>query len=149
MAVRADSHTVREARDAADLDAALALRFAVFCEEQGVSREEELDGRDDEATHFVALDREGAVVGTCRLILEKGTAKLGRLAVARRARRRGVGGALVQAVEDAARRSGAARIVLGAQLEAIALYRRHGFAAYGEEFLDAGIPHRMMEKQLA
>ena len=33
----------------AEREAALALRHRVFCEEQGVARELEVDGRDDEA----------------------------------------------------------------------------------------------------
>ncbi|MDX6644071.1 MAG: hypothetical protein QOD76_2033, partial [Solirubrobacteraceae bacterium] len=71
---------VRRARDAAERDAAVALRQRVFCEEQGVPRTLELDGRDGEAIHIVAL-RGGDVIGTCRVLLDGSTAKLGRLAV--------------------------------------------------------------------
>ena len=69
-------------------DAALALRHRVFCEEQGVAVDLEADGRDGEALHVVAVS-DGAVVGTCRLVLDGDTAKLGRMAVEPEARGRG------------------------------------------------------------
>ena len=45
---------------------AVAVRRAVFVDEQGVPERLELDGRDDEATHFVAYDG-GRPVGVARL----------------------------------------------------------------------------------
>ena len=112
-------------------DAALALRHRVFCEEQGVALDLEADGRDGEALHVVAVS-DGAVVGTCRLVLDGGTAKLGRMAV-----------------EPEARAAGAGRISLHAQARARDLYARAGFAEGGEHFEEAGIEHVLMEKRLA
>ena len=73
---------VRPPRDEAELRAALALRHDVFCVEQGVSEADEIDGRDGEALHVVAV-RNGRVVGTCRVLIDDGIGKLGRMAVAR------------------------------------------------------------------
>jgi len=78
---------VRPARDESEVGAALALRHEVFCVEQGVSLEEELDGRDRDAAHLVVVDEDRAVVGTCRLLVEGSEVKLGRMAVARSRRR--------------------------------------------------------------
>jgi predicted GNAT family N-acyltransferase len=139
---------VRRTRSAGEVEAAFALRFAVFCDEQGVSREDELDGRDDEATHFVAV-RDGAVVGTCRLLVDGDVAKIGRMAVARDERRGGVGGRLLEAGEAAAREHGARRVVLAAQVQAEPFYARHGYRAAGRPFEEAGIEHIRMEKALA
>ena len=61
---------VRPARDPAEVHAALALRYEVFCVEQGVSLAEERDGLDDQALHLVVVD-DGEVVGTCRLLPER------------------------------------------------------------------------------
>jgi predicted GNAT family N-acyltransferase len=58
--------TVRPARSAKEVEAAQDLRVRVFCDEQGVSPEEELDGLDHDAVHIVALDESG-VIATCRL----------------------------------------------------------------------------------
>jgi predicted GNAT family N-acyltransferase len=137
---------IRRARGAAELEAALALRRAVFCDEQGVPSALEVDGRDGEAIHLVAVEG-GRVVGTCRLRTGDSTLKLERLAVARDARRRGVGGALVVAAE--AHAADAARVVLTAQTRAVGLYAARGFVTVGEPFEQAGIEHVRMEKRLA
>ena len=138
---------VRPARDQSEVDAALALRYDVFCGEQGVSLAEERDGLDGEALHLVAL-QDGEVVGTCRLLAEGSEVKLGRMAVASSHRGRRLAAALLVEADSRARELGARRIVLAAQLSAQAVYERVGYASYGDVFLDAGIEHVMMGKAL-
>ena len=138
---------VRPVRDQTEVDAALALRYEVFCVEQGVSLAEERDGRDDEALHLVVVD-DGDVVGTCRLLAEGSEVKLGRMAVAPAHRGRGLAGELLVEADARARELHAQRIALAAQLTAQALYARAGYAPYGDVFLDAGIEHVMMGKAL-
>jgi predicted GNAT family N-acyltransferase len=141
--------TVRPAA-ADELPAILALRHEVFCVEQGVPEELDRDGCDRGALHLVA----GAgrrVIGTCRLVGtdRQETWRLGRMAVARDWRGRGVGGAiLVEAHRQAALR-GVRRMVLAAQLPARDFYSRHGYEPFGEEFEEAGIPHVAMTVVLA
>ena len=139
---------VRPTRDAREVAAALALREEVFCGEQGVSLAEERDGRDRDAVHLVVVD-DGAVVATCRLLVEGTTVKLGRLAVARSRRGLGLARMLLTEADAQARALGAERIALAAQLTAQALYERAGYGAYGDVFLDAGIEHVMMAKTLS
>jgi len=140
---------VRRVRDARELEAALALREAVFAGEQGVDPAADRDGRDGEALHLVAVE-DGAVLGTCRLLVAPGgTARFGRLCVARAARGRGLGAALLAAAEREARAAGAARMGLHAQTDALPLYERAGFTPYGERFQEEGIEHLGMEKALA
>lgn len=128
-----------------DLDACLALRRIVFIQEQDVPEAEEMDGLDDSATHFLAT-LDGRPVGTARMHIIDGTAKIGRVCVLAETRGTGLGAALMQAVLDHARSGGnAERAILGAQLHALPFYEKLGFLAYGPEFDDAGIPHRMME----
>jgi predicted GNAT family N-acyltransferase len=138
---------VRPARDQAEVDAALALRYDVFCIEQGVSLDEERDGRDDEALHLVVVDG-GEVVGTCRLLPVGSEIKLGRMAVVASHRGRGLAAELLVEADVRARELHAQRIALAAQLTAQALYERAGYAPYGDVFLDAGIEHVMMRKAL-
>jgi predicted GNAT family N-acyltransferase len=139
---------VRRVRGEEELRAALALRTEVFVGEQGVPVEEEIDGRDEEALHLVALE-DGRVVGTCRLLALDGAMKLGRMAVVRERRGRGVASALIEGAEREARAAGARAMVLDAQIGAQRLYERAGYVARGERFLDAGIEHVRMEKVLA
>ncbi|WP_205696309.1 GNAT family N-acetyltransferase [Conexibacter sp. SYSU D00693] len=148
--------TARLVVDEAELAAALALRHEVFCLEQGVSEEDELDGRDAEAEHLVVVDDDGTVVATCRLLhgspdgdRERPATKLGRMAVRRDLRGRGLARALLDEADVRAARVGSGRIVLTAQLDAIGLYERAGYAAWGDVFLDAGIEHRWMAKDVA
>jgi|1186.fasta_scaffold108388_3 predicted GNAT family N-acyltransferase len=141
---------VRPARDADEFRAALALRHEVFVVEQRVPLSEEIDEHDEtDALHLVAVD-DGRVLGTCRLVAEGGaTVKLGRVAVAATARRRGIASRLLAEGEARAAGLGARRIALAAQTDALPLYERAGYAAYGERFMDAGIEHVMMKKDLA
>ena len=140
--------TVRPTLDQSEVAAALALREDVFVGEQGVTLDEERDGLDADALHLVVLD-DGVVVGTCRLLFEGTTVKLGRMAVARTRRGLGLARALLSEAEAQARARRARRIVLAAQLSAQALYDRAGYGAYGDVFLDAGIEHVMMAKALS
>lgn len=141
---------VRIASSAEDRAACFAIRHTVFVVEQNVPEDEELDDLEDACTHFVALDGDDQPVGTARLwITPEGDAKAQRVAVLAEVRGRGVGVALMNALETEARRRGARKVVLAAQVSALGFYERLGFTAHGELFLDAGILHRTMEKGLA
>ena len=126
-------------------DLALALRTQVFVDEQHVPMELELDGLDEGARHAVAVDDNGEVVGTARILP---TGKIGRMAVRRDRRSMGVGAALVEALVGEARRTGIRELVLDAQCHAIGFYERFGFVAEGSTFFDAGIQHRRMRRRL-
>ena len=142
------SWQIAEATAAADLAACMALRFDVFCREQGVGAAQERDGQDAAAVHLLArLD--GAPVGALRLRRLGETAKIERVCVARAHRGTGLGAALVRAgLDRAARVPGATRVQLGAQLHALAFYERFGFSACGAEYIDAGMPQRDMARPL-
>ncbi len=137
--------------------AAFALRFEVFVDEQGVSPEGERDLLDDdpETLHFLALadakDASGApdtVLGVGRMLKPgaDGRPHIGRIAIAREARRSGVGRVLMDAIERAALerygRRGSVTVALSAQVQAIPFYEAIGYVIAGEEYLDEGIWHR-------
>jgi predicted GNAT family N-acyltransferase len=140
--------TVRVARDAAELKDAQDLRVRVFCGEQGVAPELELDGLDDEATHIVALDESG-VIATCRLRFSGESCKLERMAVETDRRGLGVGMRLLEGAEDEARRQGAGEVELKGQVAARGFYERGGYTVLSEEIVeDAGIDHVRMSRAL-
>jgi predicted GNAT family N-acyltransferase len=139
---------VRRAAGPAEVDAALELRYRVFCGEQGVGLDADQDGLDPEALHLVAIDGE-QLVGTCRLLFGDGVARLGRMAVEPEARGRGIGAAVLEEAERESRAAGVARMRLHAQLAARSLYERGGFEQVGAVFMEEGIPHLAMEKALA
>jgi predicted GNAT family N-acyltransferase len=139
---------VRRIRDAAELAAALHVRDVVFIQEQGVSHEGDVDGRDEEAIQLVATDEDGRVIGTCRVLIEDDHAKFGRLAVLPEHRGHGLGARLLAEAEREVRAAGATRMQLDAQTDALTLYERAGYAAYGDVFLDEGIDHLRMRREL-
>jgi predicted GNAT family N-acyltransferase len=141
------AYEIRRVRDDGEMQAALQLRHDVFCIEQGVPEREELDGRDHEGIHLVAVV-DGELVGTCRVLLVGTTAQFSRLAVRRSARRRGIATALLQLADEETRALGGRRLVLHAQTYAQALYERAGYRTRGRVFTEAGIKHIAMEKQL-
>lgn len=121
-----------------------AIREAVFVEEQRVPRELEMDADDAAATHF--LLSEGGRHLACGRLLPDG--KIGRMAVLRAHRSRGLGRQLLDCIIRHARRQGMARLYLHAQQDAIGFYQRAGFARYGKPFEEAGIPHAAMQLQI-
>jgi predicted GNAT family N-acyltransferase len=139
---------VRTARDPEEVEQALALREQVFCVEQGVPLEADRDGLDAHAIQVVAVDSD-RVVGTCRVLVDDGVGRLGRMAVEREARGRGVGAAILAAAEQSARDSGARLMRLHAQRYVEDLYMAAGYTPYGQPFVEEGIPHVSMEKRLA
>ncbi len=123
---------------------AFGLRREVFMLEQGVSHADEYDDLDRVATHFVMV-LEGNVVATLRVLYLPEHAKIGRFAVRRSFRGRGVGGRLFRAVIESIKASGCERIALEAQIDKTRFYEKFGFHVYGEQYIDAGIVHRRMK----
>jgi predicted GNAT family N-acyltransferase len=138
---------IRRITTRAELEAALVLRYEVFCVEQGVPRREERDGRDHDATHLIAV-KDDLVIATCRLVFVGTTVQFSRFAVARTARRQGVATAMLRVADEQALARGANRVVLHAQTYVRSLYEQAGYIARGREFVEADIEHVAMEKLL-
>ncbi|MFM1891465.1 MAG: hypothetical protein RLZ44_542 [Pseudomonadota bacterium] len=124
----------------------LAVRSAVFVEEQGVPLELELDGEDARAWHLLARSSDGQPIATGRLLPD---GHIGRLAVLAGWRGRGIGRQLLQGLLRQARAQQLPAVFLHAQVDAIGFYQAAGFVAEGADFMDAGIPHRLMRRRLA
>ena len=120
------------------------IRFAVFVDEQKVPVEMELDEHDAACVHVIAR-ADGQAVGTGRLLPN---GHIGRMAVLKRWRGRGVGAAMLKVLMTAARERGDKEVVLSAQTHALGFYSKHGFVSEGPEYPDCGIPHQDMRKQL-
>ena len=122
----------------------MPIREAVFVAEQGVPAELEMDEFDADCLHALAYDGAKAV-GTGRLLPD---GHIGRMAVLKEFRGKGVGGAVLASLIDAARRRGDRELALSAQVHALAFYRAHGFKPVGEVYQEAGIPHQAMTRTL-
>lgn len=121
-----------------------AIREEVFVREQFVPVDMEWDEFDERSHHVMAMV-DDVPVGTGRLLPD---GHIGRMAVLKPWRGHGAGGALLTSLMEVARGLGMRRVVLNAQIQAMPFYLRHGFQAEGEKFMDAGIPHRRMWRDL-
>ncbi len=128
------------------LPLARPVREEVFVAEQKVPLELEWDEWDEPSDHAVARDASGRAIGTARLLPD---GRIGRMAVLREWRRRGVGAALMEALLQKAREQSLSRVTLHAQTHAAGFYRRLGFSERGGEFWEAGIPHVEMTLELS
>lgn len=137
----------------AQLEACLALRQAVFVEEQHVPPELEVDEWDrlERAIHLCATEEDsGQVLGTARVKhLNFQEAKIQRVAVAQSQRGKGIGSALMQYAAAVLQQKGFHRIVLDAQIAAEPFYRQLGYSRVSDDlFYDAGILHVRMVRNL-
>ncbi len=121
------------------------IRFSIFVGEQNVPPGIELDEKDADCVHAIAYDEAGKAIGTGRLLPD---GHIGRMAVVKEWRRRGVGAELLEALIGEARKRGHKEVVLSAQLQALEFYRVHGFTAEGKVYEEAGILHQQMRRQI-
>lgn len=150
---------IQIARDAEEIAACMKLRHLVFVEEQGVPVSEEVDGLDESCTHILAIDGDGLSAGTpvaaarLRFVPEPAedrvVAKVQRVCVAPDYRGRGLGRKMMEFILSHIRSDDRTKTVrLSAQTDAMGLYEKLGFTVTSETYMDAGIPHKDMEKQL-
>lgn len=125
--------------------ALLGLREAVFIQEQAVPEARERDGLDPSCRHVLARDDAGQPIGCARLTPQYG---IGRMAVLKPWRGRGVGTAMLRELVALARAEGVPEVSLNAQIGAVDFYRREGFSACDKTFTDAGIVHQAMTMAL-
>ncbi len=135
---------VREADWKREAELIRGIRYEVFVEEQHIPIEVEFDDQDEGARHFLAVDAHGQALGTTRLL---SSGQIGRMAVLRGHRRRGIGRMLLDAAVQAARARGAYRVFLHAQSQTVRFYAAAGFVRDGEPFMEAGIPHLPMARE--
>jgi len=134
---------VKQVSSRKELEKAFAIRIRVFVKEQGVPEEIEMDRDDKRAVHFLAFWKKHAV-GTARVVMRRESAKVGRMAVLKSYRRRGVGNKLLRCAVAVAIRQHAQNVYLHAQVPVIGFYETMGFRCVGPVFDEAGIPHRKM-----
>lgn len=124
------------------------IRSIVFTDEQGFSAETDIDSLDDVALHLLVYDS-GEPAATARLYQEKdGSWHIGRVAVLKEFRGRGIGAIAMRILMQKARSFGAEEVHVGAQRQAEGFYRILGFEPYGEEYMDEHVPHTMMKAEL-
>ena len=118
-----------------------SIRHRVFVEEQGISCRDEIDGFDASCRHLIAIADGIGCIGCARIMT---TGQLGRMAVQKAFRGRGIGASLLKHAIEEARLFVPNDIFLHAQSHAEAFYTRFGFIKKGGTFEEAGISHILM-----
>lgn len=136
------------AENQSDFFSCMLIRSRVFMIEQNVDISLELDEEDKTCTHYCLFDDNNIAVGTCRILNHGDIAHLGRVAILKEYRKLGYGAFMIHEVEKSCKKLGYKKIELGAQLHALPFYKKQGYHAYGDIFMDADIEHRMMVKEL-
>lgn len=131
-----------------ELQDALEVRRRVFVEEQDIPEDEEYDDYDSEALHIVAKEGD-RVIGTARvLFLGNNHAKIERMAILKPFRRKGIGTKIMTLLNEELKNRQVKQAVLHAQYVVAGFYESCGFKKYGTPFLEVGIQHIKMQKQI-
>lgn len=121
-----------------------SVRRQVFIEEQQIDEADEWDAQDAQALHAVVLNEAGMPLATGRMFPDSqqvGMALIGRMAVVKAMRGRGLGKQVLQALMQAAKQAGFTHVKLHAQTSAQAFYAAQGFVPEGDVYDEVGIAH--------
>ncbi|UFU00593.1 GNAT family N-acetyltransferase [Radiobacillus kanasensis] len=126
---------------------AYSVRTQVFVEEQNVPPELEIDDLEDVAIHFLGYEN-GLPVAASRLRLVEDYGKLERICVLKEYRGKSFGKDIISRMESYIRDQGLQKSKLNAQTHAEGFYQSIGYNTISGTFMDAGIPHVTMIKEL-
>lgn len=127
---------------------ALEVRREVFINEQHVPPELEIDELEKDAIHFVVYDEDHHPIGAGRLRIIDEKGKVERICVRKENRGQSIGQLIMDKIESVALSCRVPTLLLNSQSHAIPFYERLGYVVISDEFMDAGIPHKTMEKKL-
>ena len=113
------------------------VRHKVFVVEQSIPPEIEMDGKDSDCIHFLALE-ESRPIAAARL---QKYGKIERVSVLREYRTKGIGTAIMKMVIEKARNMDIEKIYLHSQIDSKNFYQQLGFFQHGEIFFEADKPH--------
>jgi len=138
-------YTLKKTHWEKDKSALSAIRKKVFIEEQNVPEALEWDNDDATCTHILVIDENNCPIATGRI---KPEGHIGRMAVLKEHRHCAIGSAMLKELITVAKAQNLEKVYLHAQISATGFYEKQGFISCSEEFMDAGIPHKTMEKKL-
>lgn len=133
-----------------DLSVAFHIRRKVFVEEQGVPLEDEFDDfdtPDGQCEHILVYYNEQPV-GTGRIRVVDGLGKLERICILKPYRKFGLGKIIIKALEEIAEEMGVSQVKLHGQTQAEGFYQKLGYLTSSNIFMEDGIPHILMVKEI-
>ena len=140
---------VRETAEPRDFAAIVAIRRAVFTDEQHLTDVVDRDPYDHGPNAVQVLASvAGEPAGVGRLHVWRGEGQIAWVAVLPPFRGRGIGWEIMDALLSAAGRLGATRVTLSAQTHALGFYQLLGFRPVGTTFSMSNIEHITMVRDL-
>jgi len=133
-----------------ELKIAFAIRKDIFVKEQGVPLDDEFDQYDKlngDCQHILVHYNEQPV-GTGRIRFVDGVGKLERISILESFRKFGLGKNIIKALEEIAKEQGASKVKLHGQTHAEGFYKKLGYRTSSDVFIEDGIPHILMLKEL-
>ncbi len=130
------------------LEESFRIRREVFVDEQGVPLEDEFDQYEQNAEHILIYHEEDEPVGTARLRVVDGWAKLERICLLAPYRKSGIGSFIIATLEQMAAEQGLTRMKLHGQTQAEGFYQKLGYETGSPVFMEDGIPHVLMVKSI-
>lgn len=133
-----------------ELQKAFQIRKEIFVVEQGVPLEEEFDEFDtlNGACEHILVFHEGNPVGTGRIRIVEMVGKLERICILEPYRKFGLGSVIISTLEELAGKRGISKVKLHGQTQAQGFYKRLGYQSSSSEFIEDGIPHVLMTKDI-
>lgn len=126
----------------------IGLRYNVLRNPLGLFFNAEDLASEDEETHVAAIEG-SEVIGIMLLKnVGDGVLKMRQVAVSEAWQGKNVGGKMVQFSEEFAKQNNFNKIELHARETAVNFYLKHNYKVVGEKFMEVGIPHWKMEKEL-
>ena len=134
-----------------DLKAAFTIRKQVFVEEQSVPLEDEFDQFDtlNGLCEHILVHYNDQPVGTGRIRVVDDAGKLERICILKPFRKFGLGKVIINALEEIAAEKGVLQVKLHGQTQAEGFYKKLGYQTSSPIFMEDGIPHILMVKELS
>lgn len=127
---------------------AFSVRSTVFVKEQHVPEEIEVDAHDETAIHFIVFTDRQHPVAASRVRFVDQAGKLERICVLKEFRGASIGSELIKKMEESIVARGYSFATLHAQTHATSFYEQLGYVITSDPFIDAGISHVAMVKEL-
>jgi predicted GNAT family N-acyltransferase len=132
-----------------EFDEALKLRYLVLREPLGLDYTSEDIENEYADLHFAWFDQDQRINGFLSYkIVDDITIKMRQVAVDLEKQGQGIGHEMVRFTEDFFTKKGYSKIILHARITAVPFYKKLEYKSVGKEFLEVGIPHFKMEKNI-
>ncbi len=126
----------------------IQLRQLILRQPLGLTFSQEELEKEKEDILIAAFDDDD-MLGCCMLVpIDSNTLRLRQMAVNNNLQGKGIGASIMSFAENIARDKGYRKMIMHARVTAIGFYEKFGYKAWGDEFIEVNLPHRVMEKKL-